>query len=128
MRPRCLKCKALADGITHGEAKKNHMEMRNARDTKRANDWKKTTEGKEMNWELTNINGFQRFAQGDPGDDSAMPDEDDAEGSKVVKPLSNRARKRLERVYMLKALNNVHQIFSDIAHLMLDKLRDMNEA
>ena len=45
LRPGCLKCKALADGITHGEAKKNHMEMRNARDTKRANDWKETTEG-----------------------------------------------------------------------------------
>ena len=53
-----------------------------------------------MNWELAHINEWQRFTQ----DDSAMPDEDDADGSRAVKPLSNRARKRLDRVYMLRAL------------------------
>ena len=59
MRPRSLKCKALADGVTHGQAKKDHMEKRSARDTNRANDWKKTTDGKDMNVQLANINEFQ---------------------------------------------------------------------
>ena len=73
---------------------------------------------------MAHINEWQRFTH----DESAMPDENDADGLRAVKPLSNRARKRLERVYMLKALNNVHNIFADIADVMLDKLRDMSDA
>ena len=57
-----------------------------------------------------------------------MPNEDDVEGSRETKPLSNRARKRLDRKYMLKALNHVHNIFADIADLMLANFPDMSEA
>ena len=78
LRPRCLKCKALAGGVPIGEARKEHMEMRTARDTQRANRWKKTIEGNKMSWELTNIQEYRRFTK----DDSVLPDEESAEESR----------------------------------------------
>ena len=59
-RPQCIKCKAKADGIPAEEARKNHMEARIARDVQRANNWKKTIERKEVNWQLTNLNEYQK--------------------------------------------------------------------
>ena len=124
LRPRCLKCKALADGVTLGEARKEHMERRTAKDTARANRWKKTVECNQMNWELTDIQQFKDFTE----DGSVLPNEENAEQSREEKPIAAKEKKRLHMRYMLKALTNVQYIFADIADLMLAKFKDMNEA
>ena len=124
LRPRCLKCKAPADLVTLGEARKEHMEIRTARDTAGANRWKKAVEGNQMNWELTNIQEFRKFTD----DGSVLPNEENAEESREEKPFSKKERKRLQRKYMLTALNNVPYIFAETADLMLAKFKDMNEA
>ena len=61
-RPQCIKCKAKADGIPEEEARNNHMDARNARDVQRASAWKKTVERKEVNWQLTGLNNYQKAA------------------------------------------------------------------
>ena len=59
-KPQCIKCKAEADGIPEDEARKNHMDARNARDVQRANAWKKTVERKEVNWQSTEPDEYQK--------------------------------------------------------------------
>ena len=53
---------------------------------------------------------------------------DGAGDSGRADPLSNRGNKQFHRRYILRALNNVHEIFADPADLMLQKFRDMDEA
>ena len=65
--------------------------------------------------------------EGGPKDEPACPNLDGAGDSGRADPLSNRGNKQLHRRYMLKALS-VHEIFAELADLMLQKFRDMDEA
>ena len=81
------------EGITEGEAKRNLVGSRNDRTVQRANSWKNTTDNKDMNWELSNINDYQKYLneEGGPKDEPAFPNLDGAGDSGRAEPLSNRA-------------------------------------
>ena len=75
LRPRCLKCRALPDGATLGDTRKEHMEKTTAKDIARANKWNKTVETNKNNWELTDIQNYKDFTE----DSSIAPDDEIAE-------------------------------------------------
>ena len=104
------------------------MDARNARDVQRANNWKKTVERKEVNWQLTNLSEYRKAAneRGGPDDDSPIPCQEGAGDSKGTTLMSNRMKRRMARNLMLQALNDVHEIFEEIADLMLLKVHDMD--
>ena len=94
LRPQCLKCKARDEGITEGEAKRNLVGSRNDKPVQRANGWKKTVDNNEMNWEPSNISGYQKYLneEGGPKDEPAFPNLDGAGGSGRADPSSDRGQ------------------------------------
>ena len=114
MKTRLLTCKALADDTTLEETRMNHIARKSRKDVARANAWKKTTDENKLEWQLTDIEHYKKVT----GDEEAT------DGDNLVGPrqLCCKEKRRRNRKY------GVHDIFAEIADLMLAKFADMKEA
>ena len=120
MKTRCLTCKAIADDTTLEETRTNHIARKSRKDVARANAWKKTTETNKLEWQLADIGHYNKVT----GDEEAT----DGENIGGPRQLCCKEKRRRNRKYMLVALVGVHDIFAEIADLMLAKFADMKEA
>ena len=120
MRTLCLTCKAIADDTTLEETRMNHIARISQKNVARANAWKKTTLTNKLEWQLSDIEHYKQVT----GDGEVT----DGENNGAPNRLCCKEKRRRERKYMLVALVGVHDIFTEIAYLMLAKFADMEEA
>ena len=120
MKTRCLTCKATADDTTLEETRMNHIARTSRKDVARANAWKNTTDTNKLEWQLADIEHYKKVT----GDEEAT----DGENIGGPRQLCCKEKRRRNRKYMLVALVGVHDIFAEIADLMLAKFADMKEA